>query len=73
MPLTETAGTTDIIVAEETITIPIIIDKVKMTDANRLTDDGEKIPIDTTNTPVTGTVGITDITVVEDIDNSFLL
>ena len=70
---TETVGTTGITDAKETVTTQITTDRVKMTDVNQLTDDGERIPIDTTNTAATEMVGIMDITVVEDIDNSFMV
>ncbi len=66
------AGITDIIDAKETVTTQIITDRVKMTDANRLTDDGEKTVTDTTIILATGMVGIMDTTVVEDTDKSFL-
>ncbi len=70
---TETVGITGITDAKETVTTQITTDRVKMTDVNQLTDDGERIPIDTTNTAATEMVGIMDITVVEDIDNSFMV
>ncbi len=73
MLLTETVGITGITDAKETVTTQITTDRVKMTDVNQLTDDGERIPIDTTNTAATEMVGIMDITVVEDIDNSFMV
>ena len=69
---TEMGGRTDIIDAKETVTTQIITDRVKMTDANRLTDDGEKTVTDTTNISAIEMVGIMDTTVAEDTDKSFL-